>query len=486
MRDRRRHLAGFSVAALLALAAIARRCARGTGLADGVPSLASPSQKPFIAPKPRADRTAAGRPTTPTPTATPTRSPRRRARPPARSHFCVHWVAEGLDAPKPRPTPTTRRHPRLRREGAGGRRTRPRGRERASSAGASRRATGARAAAGARPTSTSRRSAASCSATPPPTAARPTKEHRLPRRLHGYLVLDNDYSPFEFPGTKPIQDLQVTFAHEYNHILQFGYDAFQDPWFAESTATWMEDQVYNGIDDYLRYVRPLGEPLRHAADHQLDQGVRLGRLEPVAGAPLRRARSSARPGRGRCHPARRLLGRRLRPRDPRAPAAPTSAATSPASPPPSPSGGPERGFRESELLPRHAAPGQPAARRRGTLTARSTTPPSSCCGSTPRGGRAVVVHVDAPARRSPPGLALVGRIGSERRRPAVTRLDYQRNGGSCACGSPTRAASAGSPRSLVNADAQRRRLQRPPARLALPDRPVPFEIGGDVRWRSER
>ncbi len=47
----------------------------------------------------------------------------------------------------------------------------------------------------------------------------------------------------------------MTFAHEYNHILQFGYDAYQDPWFAEASATWMEDQVYNGINDYLRYVR---------------------------------------------------------------------------------------------------------------------------------------------------------------------------------------------------------------------------------------
>ena len=81
------------------------------------------------------------------------------------------------------------------------------------------------------------------------------REHRLPRRLHGYLVLDNDYDPFEFPGTKPLNDLEVTFAHEYNHILQFGYDAYQDSWFAESTATWMEDQVYNNINDYLRYVR---------------------------------------------------------------------------------------------------------------------------------------------------------------------------------------------------------------------------------------
>ncbi len=79
--------------------------------------------------------------------------------------------------------------------------------------------------------------------------------HRLPHRLYGYLVLDNDYTPFEFPGTTQLNDLKVTFAHEYNHILQMGYDAYQDDWFAEATAVWMEDQVYGGIDDYLRYVR---------------------------------------------------------------------------------------------------------------------------------------------------------------------------------------------------------------------------------------
>jgi hypothetical protein len=88
-----------------------------------------------------------------------------------------------------------------------------------------------------------------------PDRGQATKEHRLPRRLHGYLVLDNDYSPFEFPGTTQEHDLEVTVAHEYNHIPQFGYDAYQDAWFAESTAVWMEDQVYNGINDYLRYVR---------------------------------------------------------------------------------------------------------------------------------------------------------------------------------------------------------------------------------------
>jgi hypothetical protein len=88
-----------------------------------------------------------------------------------------------------------------------------------------------------------------------PDRGQATKGHRLRRRLHGYLVLDNDYVRREFPGTTPLHDLEVTIAHEYNHILQFGYDAYQDAWFAESSAVWMEDEVYNGINDYLRYVR---------------------------------------------------------------------------------------------------------------------------------------------------------------------------------------------------------------------------------------
>jgi Family of unknown function (DUF6055) len=91
------------------------------------------------------------------------------------------------------------------------------------------------------------------------------KAGRRSHRLSGYLVLDNDFNPFKFPNTSPLNDLEVTFAHEYNHVLQFGYDAYEDGWFAESTAVWMEDQVYGEIDDYLRYmhrwVRLLDTPL---------------------------------------------------------------------------------------------------------------------------------------------------------------------------------------------------------------------------------
>jgi len=71
-----------------------------------------------------------------------------------------------------------------------------------------------------------------------------------------FLVLDNDYAAAEYPGFGSfLEPLRVTAAHEYNHILQYAYDAFQDVWMFESGATWMEDQVYDAIDDYLGYVR---------------------------------------------------------------------------------------------------------------------------------------------------------------------------------------------------------------------------------------
>jgi hypothetical protein len=70
-------------------------------------------------------------------------------------------------------------------------------------------------------------------------------------KRYAYLVLDNDYVGFPSP---PIESLKVTVAHEYNHILQFNYDTFEDVWLFESTATWSEQQVYPDINDYLNYL----------------------------------------------------------------------------------------------------------------------------------------------------------------------------------------------------------------------------------------
>jgi hypothetical protein len=75
---------------------------------------------------------------------------------------------------------------------------------------------------------------------------------------YAYLVMDNDYNAAQFPqyGGDPLQPMEVTAAHEYNHVLQFNYDTAQDTWMLESTATWMEDRVYTDVNDYLQYLVP--------------------------------------------------------------------------------------------------------------------------------------------------------------------------------------------------------------------------------------
>jgi hypothetical protein len=78
-----------------------------------------------------------------------------------------------------------------------------------------------------------------------------------------FCVLDNDYRPGQY-GTRhtPTEFLQATAAHEYFHAVQFAYDATEDHWFMEGSATWAEDYVYDAINDNLQYLRhsPLTAP----------------------------------------------------------------------------------------------------------------------------------------------------------------------------------------------------------------------------------
>lgn len=75
-----------------------------------------------------------------------------------------------------------------------------------------------------------------------------------------FCVLDNDYS--EFRRGTPLTNLEVTAAHEFFHAVQFAYDAWEDSWFMESTAVWMEDEVFTEINDNTQYLPygPLGRP----------------------------------------------------------------------------------------------------------------------------------------------------------------------------------------------------------------------------------
>ena len=75
-----------------------------------------------------------------------------------------------------------------------------------------------------------------------------------PPQASGFCVLDNDFARAQF-GRAPMAVLRVTAAHEFFHAIQFAYDFTEDPWLLESTATWMEDQFADGVNDNRAYLR---------------------------------------------------------------------------------------------------------------------------------------------------------------------------------------------------------------------------------------
>ncbi len=72
-----------------------------------------------------------------------------------------------------------------------------------------------------------------------------------------YIVLDNDYIR---SGHTQLEWLQVTAAHEFFHAIQMGYDGTEyeeepfRPYWMEMSAVWMEDMVYDNVNDYLGYL----------------------------------------------------------------------------------------------------------------------------------------------------------------------------------------------------------------------------------------
>lgn len=70
--------------------------------------------------------------------------------------------------------------------------------------------------------------------------------------ISAYCVLDNDF--LEFPDQTPLANLQVTAAHEFFHAIQYAYDAYEDFWLLEGSATAIEDAVFNDINDNYQFL----------------------------------------------------------------------------------------------------------------------------------------------------------------------------------------------------------------------------------------
>jgi hypothetical protein len=474
MGERRRQLAGISAVFLLFLAGAAPGLATSTstGLQHAHIEGNRPVNQPFIAPQPR--------PTERRPRPTDVDDPNRNAysvpeapkSPACARHFCVHWVAVGLDAPDlsdrngdgvpdfvERVLRVAERVHTVENEKLGWREPKSDGRR------------GGRR--GKTDVYLSQIGGEFFGYAAPDRGQ--GRKGRIPRRLHGYLVLDNDYSAFEFPGTKPLEDLQVTFAHEYNHILQFGYDAYQDPWFAEASATWMEEQVYNGINDYLRYVRRwvrLWEtPLTTNSIKEYGSAVWNQWLARRYGAAIVR---KAWAGAIDAKPAGFSVGsfeRAIRSSGPsnlgqdftRFAAAVAEWRTG-------------KFFRESELYPDMPRQGRlPLGGASLTRMLNHTT--FQLLRVAAGGGRAVVVRLAAPSGTAA-GLALVGRLGGERRGRPLVRIDYAREGGRLAVRLPRPGHFERITAVVVNADGRARGFSAPRLDWNYLTDGLPFEVSG--------
>ncbi|MEE9165926.1 MAG: MXAN_6640 family putative metalloprotease, partial [Candidatus Neomarinimicrobiota bacterium] len=66
-----------------------------------------------------------------------------------------------------------------------------------------------------------------------------------------YLVVRNNYDGFPY---LELESIRVTAAHEFFHAIQLGYDGWESTWMLEATATWMEDEVYDDINDSFQYL----------------------------------------------------------------------------------------------------------------------------------------------------------------------------------------------------------------------------------------
>ncbi len=80
-----------------------------------------------------------------------------------------------------------------------------------------------------------------------------------------FITIENDFAEQAFqnsiPGNdsahvKSLKSLQITAAHEFHHVIQFGYNVYFQPWYAEATATWMEDEVYDSVNQLYDYSVP--------------------------------------------------------------------------------------------------------------------------------------------------------------------------------------------------------------------------------------
>ncbi len=68
-----------------------------------------------------------------------------------------------------------------------------------------------------------------------------------------YIVINNVMpdTDNDDPDGNETGSQKVTAAHEFSHAVQFAYDRNESVWWQEASAVWMEDEVFDDVNDYV-------------------------------------------------------------------------------------------------------------------------------------------------------------------------------------------------------------------------------------------
>lgn len=85
-----------------------------------------------------------------------------------------------------------------------------------------------------------------------------------PNAATSIVVIENDWVGFPHP---PVECMQITIAHEFGHACQAAHDINESTWYKECTSMWLEDHVYDNVNDYRGYLNSFLNSLYQSIDY---------------------------------------------------------------------------------------------------------------------------------------------------------------------------------------------------------------------------
>ncbi|OGK01446.1 MAG: hypothetical protein A2519_19155 [Candidatus Raymondbacteria bacterium RIFOXYD12_FULL_49_13] len=82
------------------------------------------------------------------------------------------------------------------------------------------------------------------------------------------IAIDNDLDFLSKQGLDVRGGYGVTVAHEFFHMVQFGYTTYFN-FFNEPSSVWMEDKVYPEVNDYLQYIDTAAASTYHHPEYNI-------------------------------------------------------------------------------------------------------------------------------------------------------------------------------------------------------------------------